>query len=273
MDPVDVTSVWTSGSSRPKRRQRITEGCFSNGFFGVPVRPKLLKRFYEALAILYILGQSRGEPTEEDELELAAEPEEMDSHKLRRSFTRHLAYLCDYEKGGDRTSAIGLRQTPQGIVYLFASNKTPNTTGGIKDRTKDFLVEILTSLKNLSPNDASAIESKLFLRSVDFSSARIHEYSKRLKDPLQYILSHVIEAKISSGKIECLVNFISWVTFDETKTLISSIGLLQFNIHLPDRTNSAVCAMRYGTQTASAVSHSVLGMVHRVLNASRRFAT
>lgn len=273
MDPVDVTSVWTSGSSKPKRRQIITEGYFSTGFLGVSVRPKLLKRFYEALAILYILGQSRGEPTDEDELELTAEPDEMDSHRLRRSFTRHLAYLCDYEKGGDRTCAIGLRQTPQGIVYLFASNKTPNTTGGIRDRTKDFLVEVLTTLKNSSPNDASAIESTLFTRSVDFSSARIREYSNCLKDPLQYILSHVIEAKISSGKIECLVNFIAWVTFDETKTLLSSIGLLQFNMHLPDRTNSAVCAMRHGTRTAFAVSDCVPGMVLRVLNASRRFAT
>jgi hypothetical protein len=187
----------------PKEDKELPRAASAPAILGVSVKPKLLKRFYEALAILSILGQSRGEPTDEDELELTAEPEEMDSHKLRRSFTRHLAYLCDYEKGGDRTCAIGLRQTHQGIVYFFASNRAPNTIGGARDRTKDFLNEVLTTLKYSSPNDASAIESTLFIRSVDFSSARIREYSNRLKDPLQYILSHVIEAQMSSGKIEC----------------------------------------------------------------------
>ncbi|TGO46961.1 hypothetical protein BOTNAR_0554g00080 [Botryotinia narcissicola] len=120
----------------------------------IPVAPKLLKRFYEALILLTVFGSNRGprileeeSPTDtfDDEIldidvNISAldvnkkhEMDEMSRTKLRRSFTRHLAYLCDYEKGGDSTTAIALQQmNTRGIVYHVAWNRCSRPERGVE---------------------------------------------------------------------------------------------------------------------------------------------
>jgi hypothetical protein len=71
----------------------------NRGLTLVRVKPKLLKRFYEALVILFILGQSRGDKTDEEECETKSESLGLNPDKLRRAFIRNLAYLCDYKRG------------------------------------------------------------------------------------------------------------------------------------------------------------------------------
>lgn len=66
----------------------------------VQLAPKLHRRFYEALLLLYILGRNRGDPVDEEEFDFDSELSGLGTDKLRRSFTRSLAYLCDYEKRG-----------------------------------------------------------------------------------------------------------------------------------------------------------------------------
>ncbi|TVY82417.1 hypothetical protein LSUE1_G005846 [Lachnellula suecica] len=107
---------------------------------------------------------------------------------LRRPFLRHLAYLCDYEKGGDTTTAIALQQTPQNIVYWFASNKCPNKEAGMADKTKRFLEEVLGSLKSLKSDAAEGVASELFDKAVAFSSRRIEDYVKILGREVDFVL-------------------------------------------------------------------------------------
>lgn len=164
---------------------------------GVPVEPKLLKRFYEALVILSILGRNRGEATAEEELSHESDPSTLNARGLRRSFTRHLAYLCDYEKGGDRATAIALQQRPQGVTYRFASNKSPKG----QDRAEAFLKRILHVLRRTGTENASATERTIFSESVAFSRPRIEGYSKILGAAVKYVLEHPDDAKIEKGII------------------------------------------------------------------------
>lgn len=120
----------------------------------VPVAPKLLKRFYEALILLTVFGSNRGSRILEEEIPTDSlddealdidisisvldvnkkhEMNEISRTKLRRSFTRHLAYLCDYEKGGDSTTAIALQQIDMGgVVYHVAWNKISRPEKGVE---------------------------------------------------------------------------------------------------------------------------------------------
>ncbi|TAQ83335.1 hypothetical protein B7494_g8342 [Chlorociboria aeruginascens] len=150
---------------------------------GVEVNPKLRKRFYEALILLAVFGKNRGDRTAEEGFESGPDPSELDNDKLRRSFIRHLAYLCDYETGGDSCSAIALQQTPVGIVYWLASNKSRGV-----DHVVPFLGDILCRLGTARQETIHQLEAEIFEKSVGFSSARILRYSNNLKQELDFVL-------------------------------------------------------------------------------------
>ncbi|KAH6674710.1 hypothetical protein B0J14DRAFT_430253, partial [Halenospora varia] len=153
----------------------------------IGVDRKLQRRFYESLVMAWVLGKNRGDRIlDGDEHHNDLEPFELSKHKTRRSFIRNLAYLCDYGKGGDRTTAIAIQQTPQELVYWLASNKSPSVGG---DRTKDILAYILGKLKFLREEDSSSVEGKLFEEAVAFSRSRIQEYCTMLSKELDFVLT------------------------------------------------------------------------------------
>ena len=185
-------------------RQQIIKAVSSDSNL-VPVEPKLLNRFYEALVMLPVLGKNRGNRTAEEDFDMEPEASDLGPDKLRRSFIRHLAYLCDYEKGGDRTTAIALEQTPQGITYWVASNKTPDTKSCGKDRMERFLYDMLANLGSSSDRGAYQVELAIFEKSVSFSQSRILEYSKLLKSKLNLVLDHPSLLDAEEGE-SCFLN-------------------------------------------------------------------
>lgn len=160
----------------------------------VPVRMKLHRRFYEAIAMLHVLGSNRGERIEEEEEENFDSEDESSGPgtcRLRRSFIENLAYLCDYETGGDSTTAIALQHTHQGIVYWVASNSRPACGPDTKDKTERFLQDILQDLEVLegcTQEVREQIEAKLFEKCVAFSATRIATYIKSLKSTINSVL-------------------------------------------------------------------------------------
>jgi hypothetical protein len=162
----------------------------------IPVPPKLQKRFYEALVMLFVLGQNRGDRVDDEGFDAEPDPSDLGGEKLRRSFLRNLAYLCDFEKGGDQTTAFALQETPQKIVYWMASNKGKPRG---KDPTKLFAEGILETLKHLEPPQASEIEKELFEKAVAFSSKRISYYAKALEKEIQVVLEYLLENRSAGG--------------------------------------------------------------------------
>jgi hypothetical protein len=166
----------------------------------IPVKPKLSRRFYEALVLLAVLGQNRGDRIDEESFESEDDPSGLDIKQLRRSFIRHLAYLCDYDKGGDQTTAIALEQTPQGITYWFASNKCPGPASGTKDKAKVFLEDVLESAAGVQGSGVSEVESDLFEKSILFSSRRIAFYSQCLRTDIEFVLEDLDKLHLDHGK-------------------------------------------------------------------------
>lgn len=163
----------------------------------VPVNPKLNKRFYKALVMSVVLGKNRGERIdEEDEFESGPSlPSLRFNHQRRRSFLKHLVYLCDYEKGGDRTTAIALQRTPQCIVYWFASNKSPEKD----DKTAAFMKDVLKRLRSVDEKDIKRLEPELFAKAVNFSAKRIMDYAQVMKGDIDFVLKELAPTRSREG--------------------------------------------------------------------------
>src|SRR5277367_5593909 len=111
----------------------------------IPLKPKLQKRFYEALVLLNVLSIAQGDHIDEEPLEQIADPSELvDLRELMRAFLKQLAYICDAEKGGDTVTAIAAEQTPQGVILWIASNKCSEVH---ETRVKLLLNNILQRLR------------------------------------------------------------------------------------------------------------------------------
>lgn len=116
--------------------------------------------------------------------------DEISRTKLRRSFTRHLAYLCDYEKGGDSTTAIALQQIEGGIVYHVAWNKISRPENGV-----EFLRKVLGLLRCAgcdvirdSEEKRKEIVDKIFDLSVKYAEKRISSYASFLARDIRFLL-------------------------------------------------------------------------------------
>ncbi|KAE8454555.1 hypothetical protein EG329_000178 [Mollisiaceae sp. DMI_Dod_QoI] len=149
----------------------------------LPLNPTIRTSFYEALLILDVLGQNRGSHiSEEDPFEPGPQLASLSSDRLRqRSFLKNLAYLCDFEPKGRRTTAIALQQSEgEKFVYCFASSVYPREDAQY-DRMKEFLKKTLKSLQDIDPDDVLRVERELFVSAVKHSCSKIRFYVKKVK--------------------------------------------------------------------------------------------
>lgn len=125
---------------------------------------KLLCRFYEPLILLRALGQTRGTHT-------SAPQDASPTQSKRRRLLRNLSYLCDYEKGGETISAIGLEENEQCFVFWVASNST-----GSRDKIVQFLKSCLAEIQRifkLENEQRNAAEMKFILTCINFAVRRV----------------------------------------------------------------------------------------------------
>ncbi|KAH8710108.1 hypothetical protein GQ44DRAFT_830486 [Phaeosphaeriaceae sp. PMI808] len=148
---------------------------------------RLLSRFYEPLVLLYTLGGTRREHTCA-KLSNQENVSHMPLQDVRRRFLSELAYMCDYDKGGDTVTAIGLEATLQGYIFWVASNSCSKT------RIPPFLKSLLDKLRHSSaattastPEDAKDIVGQC----ITFATPRIKKYRSHLKPLLRKCLRHL----------------------------------------------------------------------------------
>jgi hypothetical protein len=141
----------------------------------VPLRRKVLRRFYEPLLLLNALGQIRGERIKP---ELNPDTPASSHQKTRRAFADGIAYICAYERGPDCVTATALESSPQGVIVWLATN-TP-----INPKVTTFLQGILKDLA-LIAEQRDAIERRqlgetlretLLTRIITFNSTRLSSY-------------------------------------------------------------------------------------------------
>ena len=140
-------------------------------------RNKVLHRFYEPLVLLHVLDRIQGDHVPRQR-ENSAPPEHASRTELRRRFLESLAYVCDYEKGGDTMTAIFVSSAP--LTYHIASNKfLPET-----NEVVPFLDSVLKQLRATTHSTART-ERYILEKCVAFSNKRISKYWRSLQNSLK----------------------------------------------------------------------------------------
>lgn len=168
-----------------KRRKQSSATSHTKADIISPNQPRLnsqerlLSRFYEPLVLLYTLGRTRGEHTS-TEIFSQEHMTFLPLKDLRRIFLKELAYMCDFDKGGETVTALGLQSTPQGHIFWVASN------AGSKPKTIDFLRSLLTKVMHMSAN-ATTMEctEEVASQCIAFATPRIKKYRNHLKPLLR----------------------------------------------------------------------------------------
>lgn len=123
---------------------------------------RLIGRFYEALFLLKAIGQTRGDHTS---VGLVYDPEK----EHRRKFLRNLSYICDFDKGGHSTTAIGLEETKTCYNFWVATNSR-----GVK--IVNFLKKSLCFLRDVHSDQShnTTTDTERFVRDCAvFAAGRI----------------------------------------------------------------------------------------------------
>ncbi|OAG13191.1 uncharacterized protein CC84DRAFT_185325 [Paraphaeosphaeria sporulosa] len=176
-----------------KEKKRRKESLAANLPMSSSKRPRFdkrgrqLSRFYEPLVLLYTLGRTRGEHMRDilcDGTNISNLP-----HKyLIRRFLCSLAYVCDYDKGGDTVTAIGLESRPHGYIFWIASNSNQTT------KTVPFLMWLLGHMYQVSIEATAIVPEQvddLGAKCIDFAVPRIKAYRNHLKPVLRRCLGHL----------------------------------------------------------------------------------
>ena len=139
------------------------------------MKQKLMKRFYEVLVLLRVLGQVQGDKLPGQMFE-DTNMHSLEIVELRRKVMYHLCVMCDFLKGGDSVTAIAMEKLPSGPRYWMAAN-------GNLPKIKRFLRETLEMLniEGLATIEYSSFEQRLFQKFVRFQRSRIKEYWKLLQ--------------------------------------------------------------------------------------------
>jgi hypothetical protein len=161
-----------SSLSQPSRNQSSQSGLSKPNYTAGPrLDPywRLLNRFFEPLVLLFVLGSTRGKHSES--------PHEVDTLEgCRRRLLDNLSYICDFTKGGESTTAIGLEERPDCFKFWVASNQTSG-------KIIEFMNTVLADLKYIITlsSDQRKSEEQLFIRKcVAFAKSRIKKESKLL---------------------------------------------------------------------------------------------
>ncbi|RYP16583.1 hypothetical protein DL765_005044 [Monosporascus sp. GIB2] len=165
--------VPSSTNKSPKNSKKIAvasnNGCSKKPRFDKYSR--LLHRFFEALILLHVLGQTRGK--HDRYLGDVFTPQEK-----RRRLLCNLAYLCDYDKGGPTTSAIGIEDGPKQFIFWVASNDN-----GSSNKVLTFLRTTLAEAKKiirLSGDRRLVLEDNFTQRCIEFAKLRVRKEAKML---------------------------------------------------------------------------------------------
>ncbi|ETS75099.1 hypothetical protein PFICI_13583 [Pestalotiopsis fici W106-1] len=159
---------------------------------------RLLGRFYEPLLLLLALGKTRGEHS-------PSPPDESSRQSIRRRFFNNIAYLCDFTKGGDSTSAIGIEERDDCYNFWVASNQPSS-------KIRDFVDDILNDVRKLGYEQSlrRGDEQRFTYYCIDFARQRISKEAKMLSNAFKGCIKYLEE----QGQPED-VQLVSWIrSFD-----------------------------------------------------------
>ena len=132
---------------------------------------RILSRFYEPLILLCTLGRTRGEHRPTD-FPRSADVTSWPLKYVRRLFLNQLAFLCDYDTGGDSVTAISIQHTPQRRIFWIAANICPSK------KIAPFVQDRLSLLKYVAESRVAVDEAmgQFLAACIDHAKPRIKAY-------------------------------------------------------------------------------------------------
>jgi len=186
----------------PKRKNKTKKSSPNVSISPTRPRPrkaadKLMMRFYEPLVLQHVLGPTRGDRIQCEPLD-SLDESDLDNWNLRRSFLNHLAYICDFKKGGATVTAIALEQRPAGVVFWIVAN------ANVDDNVVKALKEILNGLAGLDgttgDEQAAAVEERTFRCAAELGMPRVKVYWQSMQKSLRKCIG-VLESEQNNGEL------------------------------------------------------------------------
>lgn len=131
---------------------------------------RLIYRFYEAICLLSLLGNTRG-----PHVTTVFAPSSLLA--IRRRFLKNLALLCDDLKGGSSTASVAVQDCPDRYVFWVSSNKGPS------ESALAFLRSVLGDVRAFVMStqcDRTVVEDNLTRKCVRFSLKRLRNQAHSL---------------------------------------------------------------------------------------------
>jgi hypothetical protein len=144
----------------------------------------LLACFYEVLFLSRILGQTRGSHTRQPHIANAAA-------EARRKFLQNLCFICDFKKGGDSCTPIGLEECTGKYQFWVSSNK----------KTAEIVIflnkalELLRVISLLRGPKSGTRESEFIEVCTGFAKTRIKEEQRMLQTQATICVSKLQKQK------------------------------------------------------------------------------
>lgn len=179
-----------------------------------------MARFYEPLYMLRALGQTRDAHTRQ--------PSSSDTIiRTRRKFLENLCYICDFTRGGESCTAIGLEEQPDKYQFWVSSNDQIT-------KIVQFLKEALEFLYRISDSGEVdlATVNHFILFCAEFAKSRIDAEQKQVQVQARECVSRVQNRVTEAdGSSDIIVNNMGEINKVDSRNLILNLENL---IHQKD---------------------------------------
>lgn len=142
----------------------------------IPVRTRVLRRFYEAVKFEEALSRA----CELDPISLgraSVDPQHDpsdDAEQAYKSYVNKLAHICDTKRGGTTVTGVAILQDVDRVIYVIASN----------ERSPTDLAELVQFVHSLFILVQSAQFIHIFHHILKYNRPRIRTYLTRMPDEI-----------------------------------------------------------------------------------------
>ncbi|KAH6657198.1 hypothetical protein BKA67DRAFT_532422 [Truncatella angustata] len=168
---------------------------------------RLINRFFEPLILQYSLGKTQGDY-------IPGTQEKGTTNARRRRLLENICYICDYNKGGDTTTSIGLEERHDCFNFWVASNI--GSTGMV-----DFIADVLNDTQVILTTDQrlrSIREQRLIQKCINFARKRVKKEANLLSKVVEKCKDHLRE---ESGILKIDGVLLHWLSTFDTQDSIA----------------------------------------------------
>ncbi|KAK6513603.1 hypothetical protein TWF506_008040 [Arthrobotrys conoides] len=179
-----LASSPTDDNFNSQKEIKVADPTVSCDTCAPQVSQKLWQRFYEPIVLLSAYGKSQGVHFKSTDDEEGWSDGNRDPKK---QFLDQLAYICDYETGGDTVTAVAVEHGPE-LKYWIAGNTNKEV------KLRQYITGILASLETVfdaSEEHILAVQAQITDRVIELCSNRLEFYKRRLHPAAKWCIKQL----------------------------------------------------------------------------------